>query len=255
MRQYQAIEKISKKVIDDNLCQAILLKGSLARETEDEYSDVDLYLIASENNLENVLIKRIEYLNSYLPIMYHTFVSHNNQVICVYDDGLHVDLYVTTLNKLSRSDDIAIVYDPNHLLSNYVKVPLMFSPNEIGELINSFLFTSLDFYRAYKRKDFIYSFRVANHMSAILGTFLRTYFDPDFAKLGLKGFLEKVDAETKKKYYEILKKMKIDTVLESVKMMFVLFEGYMIKLPLKIAEHVNFDFFIYAKKKIMSIDE
>ncbi|MBE5961231.1 MAG: hypothetical protein E7256_07570 [Lachnospiraceae bacterium] len=48
MRTYDAIEVIGQKVINRGLCEAILLKGSIGRGDDDEFSDVDMYLIVKE---------------------------------------------------------------------------------------------------------------------------------------------------------------------------------------------------------------
>lgn len=62
MRTYETIRAISQKIIEDNLCDAILLKGSIGRGDDDEYSDIDMYLIVSPENMDSVLQKRYEYL-------------------------------------------------------------------------------------------------------------------------------------------------------------------------------------------------
>jgi hypothetical protein len=65
--------------------------------------------------------------------------------------------------------------------------------------------------------------------------------------------MEAVDSDTRRKFTDIIKKLKIDTLLECVVLMFVLIDSYIMNLPLKIAEYVNFDFYNFAKTKIMSI--
>ena len=56
------------------------------------------------------------------------------------------------------------------------------------------------------------------------------------------------------KYLDIARKLKINSVLESVKMMYVLLDNYINNIPILLAEHINFDFYAYAKRKIMSIN-
>lgn len=53
MRTYDAIQKVSKSIIEDNICDAIIVKGSIGRGEDDEYSDVDMYAIVSEEKWMN----------------------------------------------------------------------------------------------------------------------------------------------------------------------------------------------------------
>lgn len=254
MEQYEAVTMISERIISVGLCDAVFLKGSLARGNGDEYSNIDMYVIVEDPNFEKFLDLRLSCLEVYAPILYSTFVYYRYpQVICIYDNGIHVNLYTTRLKDLSRTDAISIIYDPKKRLANYQRIPLSFNDVEIGELLDSFSLNALEFYNAYSRDDQIYAFRIASHLSVDLGTFLRIHFEPDYAKLGLKNYMEAIDSETRRKFTEVMKKLKIDTLLECVILMFVLIDSYIMNLPLKIAEHVNFDFYHFSKTKIMSI--
>lgn len=68
MRTYEAIEKVSNAIIKDGLCEAILIKGSIGRGDDDEYSDVDMYVVVRNDQYENFLNKRIGYLTKYRPV-------------------------------------------------------------------------------------------------------------------------------------------------------------------------------------------
>lgn len=88
MRTYDAIDVISKKVIEDNLCDAILLKGSIGRGDDDEYSDVDMYLIVSPEKWDAVLEKRTEYLSAYGEMIYLEDVNFGlPQKVAIYVNG------------------------------------------------------------------------------------------------------------------------------------------------------------------------
>ena len=58
MKQYDAVEKISKAIIKDKIAMAIFLQGSLARGLEDEYSNVDYFVIVSDENRKALIDKR-----------------------------------------------------------------------------------------------------------------------------------------------------------------------------------------------------
>jgi predicted nucleotidyltransferase len=254
LKQYEAVEAVAKRIVSDGLAQALLLKGSLARERADEYSDVDFYAIVSEENRQAFLGKRLDYLNAYMPILYHSEANFvGPQIVCVFENGLHFDFYTVTREQLNSFDQIAVLYDPMHLLDDYQPLPLSLSPEEIGKLVGSLCFTALEFHSAYMRQDGLFALRLANHIAADLGMYLRTVYDPEFAKIGLKGFGSHLEDTVKRNYLEIQKKLKTDTVLEAVQLMFALLDSYISNLPIKIAEHLNFDFYFYIKRLIMGM--
>ncbi|MGD9604925.1 MAG: hypothetical protein AB7V00_02055 [Bacilli bacterium] len=255
MKQYRAVQLISEAILLDGMAQALFLKGSLARQEEDQYSDVDFYVVVSEDNLLKFLDKRLDYLRSYAPILHHfeeNFVAP--QIVCIFEDGLHFDFFVTTKNQINHFDNISIIFDPHNLLGSYKKSPLNLSNQEIAGIINSFCFTAIEFYAAYNRQDFLFAFRLSHLMFGDLGKYLRSIVDPDYAKIGLKRFYAKLEEPYKTRYLEIAKKISFDNSLISIKMMFVLFDSLIMSIPIRIAEHVNFEFFQYSKKLIMGME-
>ena len=54
----EAIARIGGAAAADGLCEAVLLKGSIARGDADEFSDIDLYLVVSPQNRDAVLERR-----------------------------------------------------------------------------------------------------------------------------------------------------------------------------------------------------
>ncbi|MDI6740210.1 MAG: nucleotidyltransferase domain-containing protein, partial [Candidatus Edwardsbacteria bacterium] len=117
MWQQEAINKISRAITSDNFVRAIFFKGSLGRGEGDQYSDVDFYCILKEDKRDEFLKKRIDYLQTYKPLIYWSesnFVGP--QIIGVFNNGLHFDLYSIMLNELQYTDGIKVIYDPEQLL-------------------------------------------------------------------------------------------------------------------------------------------
>ena len=52
MKQIEAISVISEAVKKDSAVRAIFLKGSIARNDLDDYSDVDFYCIVKDEDME-----------------------------------------------------------------------------------------------------------------------------------------------------------------------------------------------------------
>ncbi len=255
MLQYQAIETITEAILRDHVALAIYLKGSIARKEEDEFSDVDFYVVVKEQDLPLFLNKRLEYLSSYAPILYHSNAGFGvPQIVCVFDNGLHFDFYTTTIKQINQYDEIVILYDPNSLLIDYQKKELNLSSEETANVIHSFCFAAIEFHAAYQRKDFLFAFRLANHMLTDLGTYLRSIIEPEKAKIGIKRFTKMLIEPYKNQYIEISKKLTYDSVLLSVKLMYSFLDKLVMQIPLHVAEQFNFEFFQFTKKLIMGME-
>ena len=78
----------------------------------DQDSDVDLYCLVHEEDLDDRFRKRLYYLRHYQELLYWSeanFVAP--QIVAVFSNGLHLDLYTVTLNTLQQTDMIKIIYD------------------------------------------------------------------------------------------------------------------------------------------------
>jgi predicted nucleotidyltransferase len=256
MIQYDAINIIAKAIIDDGLVEACYLKGSIARQEEDEYSDVDLYCLVSLENEATFLKKRIQYLETYKPILFFEEVNFvGPQLVCVFENGLHFDLYMQNKQNLSQKDQILVIYDPKQYLSTYQAESLSLTNKGLGTIINEFSFTLLEFYQSYQRKDYLFSFKLASILHSLYLQTVRSYVDPEHSLIPCKGLLPKLEGNYRKDVMEITKLLKYDTCLLAVKMMIVKMNELIGNLPISIAEIVNFDFFVFVKKQIYSINE
>jgi len=196
MRTYEAIEAISKKVIDDNLCDAILLKGSIGRGDDDEYSDVDKYLIVSAENMDIVLQKRTEYLSAYKEIVYVEDVNFGlPQKVTIYVDSLHVDLYTATKEQIEHTDPIKVWYDPKGLFENYTYCRDDVAEEEIAEYFKEILYSFVEADTAYKRKNYAWAAKIMGNAIAMAAFLLRYHYDKKYAFLGLKKINEIIPAE------------------------------------------------------------
>jgi predicted nucleotidyltransferase len=256
MIQYDAINLISKAIINDGLVDACFLKGSIARGEEDEFSDVDLYCLVDKSKLNEFLSKRLKYLELYHSLIYWEEVNFvGPQIVAIFDNGLHFDLYTLTIENLNQNDQIMIIYDPKKLLSEYKPLPLQLNSKEIGIQVNEFSYTMIEYFASYKRGDYVFAFKLANYMHSYYSSFLRSFKDPTRSKIGVKGFLKKLKDQDLQKYIHVTKLLRYETSLLAVKTLIVMMHELIVNLPISIAEVVNFDFFLFGKKLIYSIDE
>ncbi|HAF66468.1 MAG: nucleotidyltransferase domain-containing protein [Bacillota bacterium] len=187
--QWEAVETILQAVKQCPEIKAAFLKGSLAKGIADEYSDVDFYCLVDTARLEQFLKKRLEILESYRPVIYHSesdFVGP--QLVAVFDNGLHFDLYTVTLEAFPRMGKFRVLYDPHGLLEQFETEVTDYSMSweEVVRCFHGFSFTLLEFYAAWNRGDQIWSARLASHLAADLGVVLRYAYDPANARLGSK---------------------------------------------------------------------
>lgn len=196
MRTYDAIEKISKRIIEDNICEAIIVKGSIGRGDDDAYSDVDMYVIVAENRLQEFLDKRIEYLSTYQPIIfyeYQNFVA--DQVVAIFEDGLHFDLYTVTMETLPQKDKIKIVYDPKQLLENYKVGVISITKEDLASSFHNILYTFVEADTAFSRKNYPWTSSMLRYSISDCALLLRYIFDKEYAYLRLKKINEVIPEE------------------------------------------------------------
>ena len=191
LRTYEAIEKVSNAIIHENLCEAILVKGSIGRGDDDAYSDVDLYVIVNEEKLKQFLDKRIHYLEAYKKIVFYEYMNFvAEQVVAIYDDGLHIDLYTVTRDNLPDKDKAKVIYDPNLILEEYNAGIQQTSPEELAERFSSALYYIVEADSAYQRKNYPWASYILSSSIANCAILLRYLYDKDYTYLGLKKINE-----------------------------------------------------------------
>lgn len=120
MRQAEAIERLTHSLRKDSAVQAIFLKGSFGRGEADEHSDIDLYVMVDKEHLALFLTKRRHHAQTYRPILLEDDIHIvAPQLIIVYDNFLHLDLFTVTIDTLNHQDEIQVLYDPQQLLHNH----------------------------------------------------------------------------------------------------------------------------------------
>ncbi|MDF2540392.1 MAG: hypothetical protein K0S47_110 [Herbinix sp.] len=196
MRTYEAIDIISKTIIADGLCEAILMKGSIGRGDDDAYSDVDMYAVVKKDVMELFLEKRITYLNSYLPTLYLEHVNFvGEQIVAIFQNGLHFDLYAVTEETLPHTDQAKIIYDPNHKYDDYIAEVKTLSIDQLAGYFNDALYYFIEADGAYNRKNYPWASMIMSSSIAESAILLRYLYDKDYAYLGLKKINEIIPTE------------------------------------------------------------
>lgn len=188
MHQLHAIEQLVARLKQDPAVEAIFLKGSFGRGEEDVYSDIDLYCLVSEERMAKFLTRRLTHLSVYRPIIWKDDIFIvAPQLIVVYDDLLHVDLFTVTRESLNHSDTIRVLYDPNRQLDAYVETSsLALGTQEAAdEAIDSVWFL-FQYQKAAGRGNGLWAVEMLRSALIKFAKVLLHRYVPDRAQLGLK---------------------------------------------------------------------
>jgi predicted nucleotidyltransferase len=254
MKRFNAIESVSSAVLKGGLAAALFLKGSIARGDDDDYSDVDMYAAVFGQNREVFLARRIEYMQSYKPLLYwseENFVGP--QIVGVFNDGLHFDLYTVAADDIPQTGDIKILHDPTGLLKNYKTAPLSAAPKDIIRAAHEFTFVLLEFEAAYARGDLLWAIRLAYSLLADFSLITRHVHEPDNARLGLKGLHKAAPPALNKQLLKTMENATPSNILTHVKTLITLMEESINQLPPEIQNQINRDFYNFMKNKIFRL--
>ncbi len=99
----EAIETIVASLKKDDRVRAIFLKGSFGRGEEDEHSDIDLYCLVEDSEVDDFLKNRLRHLQSYGDLLFHDDIFIvAQQILAVYENMIHVDLFTVDLQACQR---------------------------------------------------------------------------------------------------------------------------------------------------------
>ncbi|MDR0461654.1 MAG: hypothetical protein LBH62_09610 [Nitrososphaerota archaeon] len=240
MKRHNAVKVISDSILADGLVSALFLKGSMARGEDDDYSDVDMYAVVSDENFDMFLSRRIEYLEKYKPLLHWSevyFVAP--QIVGIFEDALHFDLYAVKPDNIPQTGSIKTISDDSGLLSNYKKEPLCLTEDGLSENISEFTYTLIEIEAAYARNDLsrcIYLFYINyGYMSQLT----RYVYDKENSLLGNKGMYKSVPSEVYDEYLKILENATPTKILTAIKMLLQLFEKTIAMLPERAQVEMN----------------
>lgn len=186
--QELAVEKITASLEKDPLVQAVFLKGSMGRGEHDEHSDVDLYCLVNEEDKKDFLAKRVGHLRAYhdIILMDDIFIVAP-QIIAVFDDLLHIDLFTVTKESFVGGDHFKVLYDPHRLMEEFMGMQgLSLTDEEYRDDVMDVGWFLFQYSKSAARGNDIWSVRMLTNVVHHLGRVLLHRYAPERAKLGLK---------------------------------------------------------------------
>lgn len=206
--QWQLVDYLKNQLETDKGVRALYLKGSLARKTDDAYSDVDFYCLVEETEYQRLLEKRMKILSGYHEMLYHSEVNFGEaQIIVLYDDNMHLDFYVTTKIPTEGVDDVLLIYDPQNCLEGYRRIKRDLNPDEQLEQLNELIYTLQEFYAAQMRGDVLWKMRLLSHMMTHISLYYADLYHEDHPVLHMKGVYQKLPSHLQREMDQIMELM------------------------------------------------
>ncbi len=197
MIQEQALEKIAASLQADPLVRAVFVKGSIGRGEHDENSDIDLYCLVEESDKQTFLERRLDHLQSYGSLLFYDDIFIiAPQIIAVYEDLLHVDLFTVTEETYIDKDYFQLLYDPEQRMEKYVsKQHLTLSQDEFLDEVIDVAWFLLQYRKTALRENDLWAVEMLRHVAVHLARVLLHHYSPNRAQLGLKAVENSLPAE------------------------------------------------------------
>lgn len=184
-----AVEKITASLIQSSYVRAVFLKGSMGRNEHDEHSDVDLYCLVDKEQESVFLKERIIHLQAYRPVLFQDDIFIiAPQLIAVFDNLLHIDLFTVTLESFTPKDFFKVVYDPENLLEQFrASQSLTLSREEYKDHVIDVAWFLFQYRKASARGNDVWAVKMLSHVLEHLARILLYRYAPERAQLGLKA--------------------------------------------------------------------
>jgi len=203
--QELAVQQICSSLKKDPLVRAVYLKGSMGRNEHDEHSDVDLYCLVDEENEKQFLENRLHHLQAYRPIIFQDDIFIiAPQIIAVFDDLLHIDLFTVTLEKFTEKDYFKVLYDPEGLMNRFTDTQgLALADNEYRDDVIDVAWFLFQYKKAAARGNDIWAVKMLSSVMDHLARVLLYKHAPHRARLGLKALNDSLPARVSERVENI----------------------------------------------------
>ena len=186
--QEVAVEKITASLTQSPYVRAVFLKGSMGRNEHDEHSDIDLYCLVEKEQVELFLTERLTHLRAYRPVLFQDDIFIiAPQLLAVFDDLLHIDLFTVTAESFTAKDFFKVVYDPENLLEPFVESQsLALSKDEYQDHVIDVAWFLFQYRKAAARGNHVWAVKMLSQVLEHLARILLHRYAPERAQLGLK---------------------------------------------------------------------
>jgi predicted nucleotidyltransferase len=195
-----AVAAISNSLKQDKRVQSIFLKGSIGRSEQDEYSDIDMYCLVNEEDVEEFNQCRIQHLESYNKLLFYDDIFIvAPQILAVYENLVHVDLFTVIESTYIEKDFLKVLYDPYNKLDKLKQNQnLKLSKAEFQDAVDDIAWFLFQYKKSSGRGNDIWSVNMLHQVMTHLSRVLLHKYNPNRAQLGMKTIESSLPTETVK---------------------------------------------------------
>ena len=251
---YMVLSMASKQIITymiDRLVDFKLIEAAYLEKNNNEEDNLYLHVIIKKDKkdlfskyIKNLFEEMFE-LTYYKDI--ESFYDFHNYYL-KFNDDLRVFLLIDIDNYSMLKNSISI-YDPDKLLS---VGDHNISSKIIGETLNEISYLLDIFCTAYRIKDLVKAMRILNYVNKYLLRVLNYMYLPNKVYHNYRECLNLLPETIKNDCIKIVKKIKIDSLLECSKMMLIVLDEQIYKVSIDVASFVNMDFYYSVKRSIFA---
>ncbi|WP_345240960.1 nucleotidyltransferase domain-containing protein [Pontibacillus salipaludis] len=205
MRQEVAVKKIVESLREESCVQSLFLKGSMGRNEHDKHSDIDLYAMVDEEEEASFLTRRVDHLQAYKNLLfYEDIFIIAPQILGVYEDGLHIDLFTVTNKTIQEKDYFTVLYDRDGVMEKYIPTQNLTLPIEEGrDNANDVIWFMFQYTKAKDRSNDIWATEMLRHSMRYLGNLLLYRYAKERSMLGIKALHNDLPEKQKDEMLEI----------------------------------------------------
>lgn len=177
-KRRQDIKKaIERDLTDDMYIIAVFYGGSIGNANSDDYSDIDLRIVVTEDAFEDYRKNKKKRANNWGNVLFFEDIPYANYSTAHYDNFVKVDMFYYRLKDILPSiwlRNIEVLYDSSELLEDIVKKSrtLIFKPSiEDVELWRTKFFAHLhEAYRRVMRNEIYYALHCLDNLRFLMAT-------------------------------------------------------------------------------------
>ncbi|MCR8848198.1 nucleotidyltransferase domain-containing protein [Rossellomorea sp. SC111] len=209
MRQELAVEKVLDSLKKNSSVRSVFLKGSMGRKEHDEHSDIDLYCLVKEGEEKEFLTRRLDHLKAYKDFIFHDDIFIiAPQIIAIYEDWLHIDLFTVTEKTFQEKDFFTVLYDPDNLLGKYKPTQnLTISKEQFKYNVLDAPWFLFQYQKAAARGNYTWAVEMLRHSMRNVITILLSRYAKERAVLGLMTIHRDLPQEVQDRVVEIYEAM------------------------------------------------
>lgn len=183
------VEILLESLKGDQFVEAVFVRGSIAREEHDEFSDIDMYCVVKEENIEAFLPNRKKHIETYkVTLFVDDIYIIAPQLLVVYEDLIHIDLFIVAPSEISNKDAIKILFDPNGILTAKLESTTMaLTPLEFQDAVDDTVWYLYQYFWSAKRGNEIWCVHLLRNSIEHFAKVLLHKYCPERALLGLKA--------------------------------------------------------------------